>query len=214
MVPFGLGKLPSMATLTFNSVTVLRGVKHAEVLKKLLQGTFPAIGGEMKEEHSRTDTVPLEKYQDPNNQVVLVAAVDTNADAVLRGEVTGIACDHCRRVDPPPRMGMPIDVLLLDGKETYVLEDYFNTWNCMLAAALERSRTNLDKYNRAIGLIRTLYKRIHPGKVLKPALDYRLLAPRGPLTPEQYYAQSQDFTEFTRRNTAQIVYSQRLYKKG
>lgn len=204
-----------MATLTFNSVTVLKGVKHPEVLKKLLQGTFPSIGGESKEEqHAKTKTIPFEKHLDPNSQVVLVVAGDSNVEAVLRGEVKGIACDHCRREDPLPNLGMPIDTLLLDGKETYILEDYFNTWNCMLAAALERSRTNPDKYNRAIGLIRTLHRKLHPGKVLKPALDYRLLAPRGPLSPEQYYAQSHDFTEFARKNTAQIVYSQRLYKRG
>jgi hypothetical protein len=93
-------------------------------------------------------------------------------------------CDWCRRHFETPPMGIPLSFRLgEDGISRYQCDGYFCCFECTLAFirkdnhAYARGRDPLFRDSEP--LLKNMYAKLHPGKKLLEAVDWRLLRDNG-----------------------------------
>lgn len=128
----------------------------------------------------------LYSFNDRNNQLQVLIGADGKKNFMMGNNDNPILCDWCRTKLSETWIGIPTKRVINDGNILYFTEDFFDTFECAYAAIKEYYIKNVNKYHQAEMYLKSLFYKLYPNSVFKPAPNYRLLAPRGTMTKEEF----------------------------
>lgn len=101
-------------------------------------------------------------------------------------------CDGCRKVLEDPPIGIPIrvDYDHINNIRHYYVDGAFHSFECAYRKLIEQQGKTIVSsdplYSDSESLLLSWFESLYPNEKLKPANDFRLLKPRGPLTQEMF----------------------------
>ncbi len=163
--------------MSFTPTFFLRKVDPVQLVEDYHNGKF----------NHRTLATPIRVLRDKGSASNLVLKLLDGSDPPVKSS----ECDQCRIVCEGISMGVPVRMQEINCITTYYMDGSTKHLECALTR-IKRDQGLSIRYRDPLymdseQLLRRLYKQLFPEEgPLKEAPDYRLLAPRGPISTAEF----------------------------
>nr|QBK92423.1 MAG: A1L transcription factor/late transcription factor VLTF-2 [Pithovirus LCPAC401] len=189
-----------------NTRFLIRGSRTEEILEKLNSGKYNSV--KLKYDKSREEKETIINESEGVSVItkrgrrVIVAAKGHQmyVSFVSKGKYTNAPCMWCRTLIQDNPIGLPVgnmDMIIDDDHTRLIcyIEDLYCTFEC-LYASFQMFYNRKDCYGSSEEMILHLFNIMHPGEILEPADDWRVLkSNNGWMSIEQFREREHRFID-------------------